>query len=273
MLKLLKTDLRRVLKDNLFLISCIIGGAFALIGPLMYKAVFAFMGTDAEMLEMMGAMPTAKSMLFQAFLPGGDLGLILPILITIVLCKDFSYGTIRNKIIAGNSRIKIFFSMLITSCIVVCGLMLAQALLTFGISLIFFEYSYTAFTASELGYLLISILLEMLIYITICSIVCFLCVFMKNAGASVVMYVGVNFLLTIIGSIFMVSFAFADPENKITYNVLKVLNNTNIFTSTIIGNGTKYTLEQICYILIPCVLFTTLLVLLGAFVFKKKDLK
>lgn len=273
MLKLLKTDLRRVLKDKLFLISCIIGGVFALIGPLMYKAVFAFMGADAEMLEMMGAMPTAKSMLFQAFLPGGDLGLILPILITIVLCKDFSYGTVRNKIIAGNSRVKIFLSMLITSCIIVCGLMLAQALLTFGVSLIFFDYSSTAFSLGEFGYLLLSILLEMLVYITICSIVCFLCVFMKNAGASVVMYVGVNFLLTIIGSIFMVSFAFADPENKLTYNILKILNNTNIFTSTIIGNGTKYTLEQLCYVVIPCVLFSSLFILFGLLVFKKKDLK
>ncbi len=273
MYKLLKADLKRVVHDKLFLISCIIGGVFALIGPLMYKAIFAFMGADDQMLEMMGAMPTAKSMLFQAFLPGGDLGLILPILITIVLCKDFSYGTIRNKIIAGHSRVKIFLSMLITSCIIVCGLMLAQALLSFGVSLIFFEYSSVAFSIGELGYLLASILLEMLVYITICSVVCFLCVFMKNAGASVVMYVGVNFLLTIIGSIFMVSFAFADPEKKLTYNALKILNNTNIFTSTIIGSGTKYTLEQISYIVIPCVLFTTLFVLLGALVFKKKDLK
>ena len=273
MLKLLKTDLTRVLKDKLFLISCIIGGVFALIGPLMYKAVFAFMGADAEMLEMMGAMPTAKSMLFQAFLPGGDLGLILPILITIVLCKDFSYGTVRNKIIAGHSRTKIFLSMLITSCIIVCGLMLAQALLTFGISLVFFEYSTVAFSASEFGYILLSILLEMLVYITICSLVCFLCVFMKNAGTSVVMYVGVNFLLTIIGSIFMVSFAFADPEKKATHFFLELCSKTNIFTSTIIGAGTSYTLKDICFVLGPCIAFTALLVFLGIVIFKKKDLK
>ena len=39
MRKLLKTDLLRVFKDKLFLISCIIAGAFAFISPLLYKAI------------------------------------------------------------------------------------------------------------------------------------------------------------------------------------------------------------------------------------------
>lgn len=272
MLNLLKTDLKRVIKDKLFLISCILCGVFALIGPLLYKAVFYFMEAEMDSLQMMGMQPTAKSMLFQAFLPGGDLGLILPILIIIALCKDFSYGTIRNKIISGKSRVSIFLSMLITSIIIMCGLMLAQALLTFGVSLIFFEYSYVEFSLSELGYLLISILFELLTYVTICTIICFLCVFMNNAGTSVVMYFAVNFALTLIGSIIMIAFSMT-TESDASHTILKIMNNTNIFTSTIIGAGTTYTLEEVLYILVPNLVFAPLLTFLGITVFKKKDLK
>ncbi len=273
MTRLLKSDLLRVFKDKLFMISCIIAGAFAIISPLLYKGIFAFMGADEELLTMMGAMPTAKSMLFQAFLPGGDLGLILPVLIIIALSKDFSYGTIRNKIIAGHSRVSIFLSLLITSIVVMCSIMLSYALLTFGISLILFEYSYVAFSASELGYLLISILFELLVYVTLCTIMCFFCVFMKNTGTSVVMYLATNFLVTIIGSIIMVAFAFADPEKKGVYTILEILNNTNIFTSTLIGSGASYSFKDVAYILAPNLLFSALFILLGIVIFRKKDLK
>ena len=273
MIRLLKTDLRRIIKDKLFLISCIIALVFAFVSPLLYKGMFALLGVEDDMLAMMGALPTAKSMLFQAFLPGGDLGLILPILIIIALCKDFSYGTIRNKIIAGYSRASIFASMLITSFIVMGGLMLAYALLTFGISLALFEYSTVAFSVSEIGYLLLSILFELIVYAALCSIMCFFCVFMKNAGTSTVMYVAVNFLSTIIGSIFMIAYPLANPEKKLTYGLLEFFAKTNIFTSTAIGSGTSYSLSDVLYIVLPCLVITSLAVLLGMVVFKKKDLK
>lgn len=273
MLKLLKTDLKRVVKDKLFLISCIIATVFAFFSPLLYKAMFALLGVEDDMLAMMGAAPTAKSMLFQAFLPGGDLGLILPILIIIALCKDFSFGTIRNKIIAGYNRATIYLSMLITSFVIMGGLMLAYALLSFGVSLVLFEYSTVAFSISELGYLLLSILFELIVYATLCSIMCFFCVFMKNAGISTVMYVATNFLATIIGSIVMVAFPFANPEKKFTYGLLEFLAKTNIFTSTLIGSGVTYSLSDVLYIVLPCVVIIALAIFLSITVFKKKDLK
>jgi len=272
MRNLLRSDLKRVIKDKLFLIAAIIAGAYAFVSPLIYKGVFALLADGEDMLEAMGAMPTAKSLFFQSLLPGGDMGLIIPILVIIALCKDFSYGTVRNKIIAGHSRTSIFLSMLITCTVIMCSLMLSQALITLFTSLLFFEYSSVAFSVSELGYLLISILFELLTYVTVCSIICFFCVFMKNAGTSVVMYFTTSFVLALFGSIFMIASMGATPGSA-TANFLEIMYSTNIFASSAIGGGTSYELKDVLYILIPNITFSALLIFLGIKVFNKKDLK
>ena len=86
MLNLLKTDLKRVFKDKLFLILCIIAAAFAIFNPLVYKLLFAMVG----MVEELDMAIDAKTLCFTSFSPGNNLGLIMPIFAALVLCKDFS---------------------------------------------------------------------------------------------------------------------------------------------------------------------------------------
>ncbi|MBQ7906512.1 MAG: ABC transporter permease subunit [Clostridia bacterium] len=271
MLSLLKTDLRRTFRDKLFLIVCIIGAVFAIIMPLLYVLIFTGLG-EMELGEFRMALD-AKTMFFSAFSPGGDFGLIVPILIAIIICKDFSYGTVRNKIIAGKSRSAIFMSLFTTSTIAMCTVILAQALLTLLISLIFFDYQQGGFTAGDFGYLLLSVLFSLLVYVFISALVSFLAVFMKNTGLAVVMYVAVSFLFTIVGSIIMIAGLTVDPENTTAVTILEFLNNTNIFTSGLIGTGTTYTFEDVMYILMPTIGGTAVFLALGLLVFNKKDLK
>jgi ABC-type transport system involved in multi-copper enzyme maturation permease subunit len=225
---------------------------------------------DAE--EMLGMVVSGKSLFFEAFLPGNNFGLIIPILIAIIVCKDFSHGTIRNKIIMGKSRSSIFLSMFISSAIIMFGVILAHALLTLGISLIFFDFQADPFTASDLGYMIISVFLEMLVYVFISAIVSFLIVAMKNAGLSIVMYVAVNFIFTIIGGIVQIAAMFSDPTSS-SYKILEFLQKSNVFMSTLIGSGSSYKFVEILYILIPTILGSFLVLLLGNLIFNKKDLK
>lgn len=271
MLNLLKTDLRRTFKDKLFLVVCIIGAVFAIIMPLLYVLIFTGLG-EMELGEFRMALD-AKTMFFTAFSPGGDFGLIVPILIAIIICKDFSYGTVRNKIISGKSRSAIFMSMFTTSTISMCAVVLVQALLTLGMSLIFFDYQQGGFTGKDFGYMLLSILFALLVYVFVSALVCFLAVFMKNTGLAVVMYVAVAFLFAIVGSIIMVAGMAVDPENTTAVTILEFLNNTNVFTSTLIGTGTTYTFEDVMYILMPTLGGTAIFLALGLIVFNKKDLK
>ena len=109
MRNLYTADLKRILKSKLFMATCILAGVFALINPLLNKLLFEAL----DLGELLGSMVTAKSMTFTSFLPGDNLGLVMPILIAISVCQDFSQGTVRNKIICGKSRTAIYLSHLL----------------------------------------------------------------------------------------------------------------------------------------------------------------
>lgn len=270
MRNLFKTDLLRILKDKLFMVVCILGGVFALLSPLLYELIVVALDVgDAEI----GMIASAKSLFFTAFSPSGNFGLILPILLSIVLCKDFSYGTVRNKIICGKTRFSIFLSMFLSGTVVICGVMLAHALLTLGISLIFFPYQVEPFTVSSVFYLIASLFLSLLIYVFISAIVCFFSVLMKNVGLAIVMYVAVNFLASIVGTILMVASMFISPEKTALIKTLDILQKANVFTSTHIGTGVSYTASDVLCVLLPTLLGTAICLYFGSIIFKKKDLK
>ena len=275
MINLLKADLRRALKDKLFIVLIIIAGVFAIVTPILYKFIFALLEFSAEEmqdLEMLGLFVSAKSMFFNAFSLGNNFGLILPLFVTIILCKDFSHGTIRNKIICGKSRTSVYFSIFITCTVLVCAFILVHALLTLLISLIFFDYQQTKFTFSDFGYLMASLGLEIIIYVFISAVLTFFICSMKNTGLSVVMYFVLAFALIIVGSITQATFMFADP-NKFSYKILEFFSVANAFTTTAIGAGASYTLKEILYIVLPNLAFSALAIFLGLIIFRKKDLK
>ena len=198
--------------------------------------------------------------------------MILPILTAIILCKDFSHGTIRNKIICGKSRSKVFGSLFLTCVIVMWLFVLAQALATLLIALLLFDYQATAFTMSDFWYLLASICFEFVVYLFISALLTFFIVSMKNAGIAIVMYFAINFVMLIIGGITQTALIMGDPASS-SYEVLQFFNNANMFTSLVIGNGTSYNGTEIIAILVPSLVLTGVFAFFGWFVFKRKDLK
>ncbi len=274
MLNLYKSDLLRIIKDKLFTVVLIIAGVFALFNPILYYAIFKLLGTDDTVsLEILGMLNiNAKGLFFTSFIPGDNLGLIAPILISVAMCKEFSQGTIRNKIIAGHSRTKLFFSSYFSATTVTCALMLAHALLTLFISLIFLDYQNGAFSWNDFGFLMLSILFEIILYLAISAIMCLVVVITQNIGLCIVGYLAVSFISTFVGSIIQSAYMFTTPEDK-TYGVLKFFNNINIYTSNLIGVGTSYSLENVLYIVLPPVIIAISAICLGVLSFRKKDLK
>ena len=261
-------DLKRIIKDKLFMVTCILAGVFAVINPLLNKVLFEAL----DMGDLLGMMANAKSMLFNAFLPSDNLGLVMPILIAIIVCKDFSQGTVRNKIISGQSRSAIFLSHLLAAATVMCTLMLLHALLTLGVSLCFFPYQEAAFTFADFGYLMASLAFEMLVYFAIAAIVTLIAISAKNMGICILLYLAVTLGFSLIGAIFQVAGAFLDPSAA-SYGVIELLNALNLFTSTLIGAGTAYTAKEVLYILMAPIATAALCTLLGIRLFSRKNLK
>lgn len=262
------SDLKRILKDKLFMVTCILAGAFALVNPLLNKLIFDIL----DLGDILGSSVTAKSMLFSAFLPGDNLGLIMPILLSIVVCKDFSQGTVRNKIISGKSRTVIYLSHLLSCATVICSVMLAHALLTLLFSLSFFPYQNTAFSAADLGYLLASLLFAMVVYFAVSAIVTFFATCAKNAGICILLYLAVALGLSIIGAIFQVAVAFLDTET-VAFKIVEFINALNFYTSNLIGAGSSYGIKDIIYILLSPVIVSGGVTVLGMRIFSRKNLK
>ena len=268
MRNLLKSDLKRIFKDKLFIIVCIIGVVFAIASPLLYKTLFASLNLEEEL----NMIVNAKSLFFTAFLPGDNFGLILPIFIAIILCKDFTYGTVRNKIICGKSRKEVFLSSFLACAIVLSVVMVAHAVLTLLISLCFFPYQETAFQFSDFLYLLESFLLEILVYCFIAALVSFLSVFMKKTGATIVALIALNFILSLVGGILQISLEFISPANE-SYQLIHFLTKINLFSGSILGKGVSYSFADLLYVILPALGGCAVFIGLGMLVFHKKDLK
>ena len=272
---LLKADFRRVMKDKLLIVMGILAVVFALITPLLYALIISGMGADED-LEVFGVAFTAKSMFFNSFSLGNNFGLILPVLLAIVLCKDFSFGTVRNKIIAGKSRSEIFMSLFITCSVVIVAVMVMHAFITLGISLCFFDYRLTPFTASDFWYFLESFVLEILMLLFVSAMLSWLCASRKNVGLAIVLYVAITFALIMIGSIIQVAITLMEAleGDESIISVLHFISRINVLNSTAyIGTGIKYSLEDRLYLVIPAVVGISGFLGLGLLKFKKKDLK
>lgn len=276
MMNLLKADFRRVFKDKLMIVLIILTVIFALINPLIYALIFT--GMDDIEMELISLFldVSGKAQFFESFSLDSNLGLVAPVLLAIVLCKDFSYGTVRNKIIAGKSRVAIYLSTFVTCSSVLIGIMLLQGFLTLGISLLFFEYQSGGFAFADLWYFAESLAFELLILLLVSAMLTWLCTCMKNVGLVIVLYVASIFSLSLESALLQTVYQVMEwtNGNEFILSVLRFADKINIMSAAaMVGRGTSYRFEDVCYITIPTILATIAFTGFGILQFRKKDIK
>ena len=275
--KLIKLDFKRVFSDKLFLVVCILAVVFAVITPLLYLALFGMMGEMDELTkELLAGQVNAKGQFFAAFSFGNNLGLIAPLLIGIILYKDFSFGTIRNKIITGSSRVSVFLSIFVVCFVVLFGVVLAHALLTLFICLPLFGYQSTPFAMTDFWYFCESLLFQALVYVFVSAFVSHLCMTKKNVGLVIVLYIAIVLGFTMIASILQVAIAMLQltPDMETVVSVLDFLQRINVFNySLAIGIGTSYSTTDVLYFVLTPIVLTIAMLGHGIRKFSKIDLK
>lgn len=275
--KLIKLDFKRVFRDKLFLVVCILAVVFAVITPLLYIVIFGSMEEiDQITQEMLSGYITAKGQFFSAFSFGNNLGLIAPLLIGVILFKDFSFGTIRNKIIGGHSRISIFLSTFVVCFVALFGVVLAHALLTLVICLPFFDYQSTPFAMPDLWYFLESLLFQMLVYLFASAFISYLCATQKNIGLIIVLYIAVVLGCSMIAGILQVVVLTVEmqPNMEDVVAILEFLQRINVFNSSAtIGLGTSYEAVDVWYYVLTPIALALGLLGCGMWKFSRKDLK
>ena len=119
MFNIIKASLFKLFRDRTFHVTAIIGivlagliiGINALIGNLKGENMFLTVAT-----------------------PGSNFGLTIPINLIVFTVGEFTYGTIRNKIIAGLSKTKIYFGLFVTGLVFTFLLIGIYSALVIGIS-------------------------------------------------------------------------------------------------------------------------------------------
>lgn len=275
---LILTDFKRILKDKLCMVTLILCCAFAVFMPFLYAVLFNAVDTEsmAAVFAALGFTINSKTLFFQGFSLGNEVALVVIILLLIIMGRDFSYGTMRNKIIAGKNRSEIFLSMFITMTVSIFAFVLIHSLLTLAVSLIFFEYQEEAFIFSDLLYALLSVFIELMIFVFIGALLSFLLVLTKSAGLSMLLYLAVYIFFSIIGAIAMVAghtLSLTSNVSEFWIRLVEILLDYNIFTTTLIGTGRNYDTTFAIGIISLMLALSALLLFLGVRVFKKKDLK
>lgn len=110
MLSIIKASLYKLVKDRPFKVTMIVGASLAVLFTLVYCIIIPELGSGYYML-MSSSTPTS------------NFGIAVPINLVVFIIGEFNYGTIRNKIIAGNKKINIYIALFITGVIFSLSLM------------------------------------------------------------------------------------------------------------------------------------------------------
>lgn len=222
----IKAAFYKLFKDKLFLATLIIGGIFAFFTILIYSVA----STNKDLFgEINGSnyvfltTPAIGSMLSVGF------GIVVPINLVVFFVGEIKNGIVRNNIIAGISRTKIYLSYFLVGLVFTYGVMMLYLGLCWGFTSIFSPFKPELFGRVEfvgvyLGYIGAS-------YIFITSFAVFVGITIKHIGGAIAIT-----LLTIgfISFLSLIAMANIDYDNPGIHNV-QMWVNPLFFTSFFSG--------------------------------------
>ena len=290
MARLLRAFFFKLKSDLTFRITLIIGIGLAIFLTLMYFAIdfFTAQSDNVPLSDLTNKMCTGQSMLINSFSPTQNFGLAIPINLITFISFEFTYGTIRNKIIAGNSKLKIYAALFLSGLFFSLSLITVYVLLCFGLGSLIGGFDPNGTSPGVLGvipiltdwtFLLRFILLNLLCYITITSFTVFVATLIRHIGGAIPIVMIVMLFAYLIGSItslitlqsdlntegFVWFLRFIDPLYGASSMEYEMLGENAMLR--IVSNETL-----ICGI-VSNIFYTALFFVGGALIFNKRDVK
>ena len=191
MTKLLRLEFRRLFKDKSFLAVSIIIVAIALLQIVVASSSYYIDPYTHEIDWFM----TLKDIISVSFQVSSTPFILIGLFLSLFIAKDINQGTIRNKLIAGYSKVEIYVAMAITSLVIsLVGMMIYHAVIMSFIWLIPFPVD--ANVAHDLENFLIYWAVGYFLILVVTSFVTFIAMMIKNmAGAIIVSLVFLTFIV------------------------------------------------------------------------------
>lgn len=272
MKNLLKADFFRLFKDKSALVGFIITAALSIVGVvLMYVVFYLILEIPPGALDGSDSIPgipvlTGEYFMKSVFQSSNNAGIVLAIVIGMIATKDFSFNTIRQKTIHGHSRTNIYLSQFITIVVYAAVVMLINAVISLALGSIFFGYSSHGFEISDVLYIFYSLGMGLLMYTVIISLVLMISFLTKSTGITIVIVIGLSFLLSIVYSILV----FTSGSNQIVQFFLNLLPDQHFAWYL---NNHWMSGKELIYALGMSTLYIVLFTTLGITMFNKTDIK
>lgn len=275
MINLLKADFYRLKKDKVALIGLIIAlglTIFALVMTfLLDKLIVSFEGF--EEITTIWTVPTGKTLLKGSFQVGQNAGLVTLIIIAILATKDFTNNTVRQKVIYGYQRYKIFLSQLITLLVYGFVVTFLCALINVGLGSIMFGYSSQGFKAFDILYFIYSCGFGLMLYAVYISFILAMAFITKSVGATIGISIGLVLVPSILFMILAGAQAAFDPNTTI-YLVFKVI--VSLFPDQHFNWFVTFNwlnLEEYLFSIISSLIYIGVNIVTGILFFKRLDIK
>lgn len=294
----------KIRKDISFRVTLFIGLGFSIFIPLILFLVDVGISSIGENDGIEHMLCTGQGMLVSSWSPTQNFGIALPINLITFTVLEFSNGTIRNKIISGYSKTKIYLGLYFTGVLYTLALISTYVLICFGLGCAFggFNPNGETFLVSSMtsgnitpDFIWKIVVLALLAYTVIASMTIFFSTLFRNIGPSIPVVLVLIIGCSLLASISMVLELFGGGEDpdaiaQLMRNVGKFLKAINPIhsllmfeteTTTVMSDPETY--EITTKIFISWNSFWTEvinnLIYIGAFftggllIFKKRDIK
>lgn len=304
MKNIFKAFLFKLKKDLSFRIIGIIGLALAVLLPTILFLIdlgISQLNDDGKIIHMLC---TGQGLLVSSWSPTQNFGLAIPITLITLTVLEFTNGTIRNKVISGYSKTKIYLGLYFTGLLYTLALISLYVLVCFGLGCAFggFNPRGDLFSLSSLGggtitpdFLWKVIVLSLLAYVVIATMTIFFSTLFRNIGPSIPVVIILIVMCSGIASISQVLSMFgseadeADSMAKLLSGVAKFLKVINPIHSILVFDSTtttEFVNEELNYTTTVGISWSSFwtqignnLVYIAAFftggllIFKKRDIK
>ena len=272
MRNLLKADFFSLLKSKITYV--VLGICVGM--PILMVLLYVGIGSMADSMageDVVISFVKGRDLMFATFSLTSNIGLVIPIFTGILVMADIKNGTVRNKVIMGKSRTKIYFSQLIVSMTFCLSMCLISFLVMTGGSLIFFKYGYEL-SAAEAWNFTKALIIGLLTFVYIGTLTTFIAMSTKSTGLTIVIT-----LLVAVGVSLICNLSFLVPEDSFllyifyllpTYGASTISSNT----LNLLSGGVELLSNKIFFFCLASLLsFSALHTGLGILIFNKVDLK
>ena len=267
MFNIIRASLFKLIKDWTFRITMMVGIGLAAL----------LIGINAGIGQLNG-----QTMFLSSVSPSQNFGLTVPINLVVFTVSEFTCGTIRNKVIAGHTKFKIYAGLFLTGLVFTMSLMIVYLGVIVG-----FSSAIGGFDANAIGggtFIGCYIVYFLTSYIFVTALSVFFGALLRNIGGSISISVVSLVLLGMIPLIITLAIGkeFNAANIQMWINPLYMLglyaNSSSIinFLHNVGADTSAFYMQNaqmiIAGILTP-LLWSTILFISGAFIFTRRDLK